>query len=438
MKAIGDGRYDIENPFSTDPDHLAAVRETSLQLKHNQVTEHRTTRVSFNGAAFPLSGDHVLWAAGTEVVSEDWRDVRRYRDIHDRSYDPIDVLGSGGTSTSGERRRWSTFAEVSIPLLKGWDLTLAGRRDDHDDVGETFSGQVASRYRLNRNITLRASWGTGARVPGLGVLHVRDAIDYPFICDRRTLVGDIGDCDRQQVERVSDGNPNLKPDDAESLNIGAMASLGPFSLSLDWFRINLSDVPTRFPAQSTIDLEAKGRRLPSDVRVIREGDVIRGIESKWFNIGETDVEGLDLRGRIDWKTDLADMAFDLRWSHVIERESRAAGEKVPGDYPRDRVHASLRTTRGGIIANWNVHAVSDYWNTDRTARYKKWIGHDITLIWHEAFGLLGLKVVGGVLNIGDRGPSTDSTNPGIDGADVTLDSALGRTLFLKAKVSFRF
>ncbi len=64
VKAIGDGRYDIENPFSTDPDHLAAVRETGLQLKHDQVTEHRTTRVSFNGAAFPLSGGHVLLGRG--------------------------------------------------------------------------------------------------------------------------------------------------------------------------------------------------------------------------------------------------------------------------------------------------------------------------------------------------------------------------------------
>ena len=70
----------------------------------------------------------------------------------------------GGTSTSGERRRWSTFAEVSIPLLKGWDLTLAGRRDDHDDVGETFSGQVARPVPAEPKH--HAPRVPGARAPG--------------------------------------------------------------------------------------------------------------------------------------------------------------------------------------------------------------------------------------------------------------------------------
>ena len=47
-----------------------------------------------------------------------------------------------------------------------------------------------------------------------------------------------------------------------------------------------------------------------------------------------------------------------------------------------------------------------------------------------------MDVIGGALNVGDRGPSTDPTFPGTSGADATLDSIRGRTLFLTAKVSF--
>ena len=56
--------------------------------------------------------------------------------------------------------------------------------------------------------------------------------------------------------------------------------------------------------------------------------------------------------------------------------------------------------------------------------------------WQHAFGLSGMDLVGGVLNVGDRGPSTDPTRPGTEGAATTLDNIRGRTLFLTAKVSF--
>ncbi len=64
------------------------------------------------------------------------------------------------------------------------------------------------------------------------------------------------------------------------------------------------------------------------------------------------------------------------------------------------------------------------------------MGHDITFRWHDAFGLGGMDLEGGILNVGNRGPSTDSTVPGQAGADETLDSVRGRTLFLTPKVSF--
>ena len=165
--------------------------------------------------------------------------------------------------------------------------------------------------------------------------------------------------------------------------------------------------------------------------MIRDGNLIQRIEGSWGNNGESDIEGVDLRARLDWKTDLAEMAFDLRWSRVTEDEIRVAGEKSPYTYPRDRVHGSFRVSRGRVAANWSVYGVSEYWNTDRTARYGEWVGHDVTLSWREAFGMRGLDLIGGVLNIADRGPSIADDEP-----DLTFASAQGRTLFLNAKYTF--
>ena len=432
--AIGDGRYDVENPFSNDPVHLATIRDSSLTLKQEQTAEYAAGRFSLSGKAFALPAGSVLWAAGTEFASQDWKNIHNYRDMNGRSYQATDVLGSGGSSSAGERRTASAFAEVSLPLVKDLDVTLAGRHDDHDDVGSTFSGQVASRYRLNRlneNLSLRASWGTGGAPPALSVLNLRgQSVGYPYVCDVSTHTGDRADCDITQVERLTSGNPELDPEEAKSLSIGAAASAGPFSVSMDWFQISLSNVPTQWLAQHIIDLEAKGQ-LPEGERVVRDGNLIRRIEGSWSNIGENDIEGIDLLARVDFKTDFGDVAFNLLWSHLTENESRAAGQKEPGDYPRNRVHGSFRVRRGRVTANWSFYGNSEYWNTERTDRYQRWLGHDLTLSWREAFGVRGLELIGGVLNIADRGPSVADDVP-----DMTFASVQGRTLFLNAKYTF--
>ena len=429
------GRYDIENPFSMAPEHLAAIRETGLQLAGDRDEYHTTAHVSFDGTAFALGGGDARWAAGAEFAYEDWLHDHDYLSVFERSHEAGDVLGTAGVNAAGERRHWSAFSELSLPLHSNLEVDLLGRHDEYSDVGSAFVHQVASRYRLHEAVTVRGSWSGGARAPSLTALHADEAIGYPYICDPSTLTAGSEDCDEYQVLRVSRGNPNLEPDDAESLSLGAVTGLGPLSLSADWFWIRLSRVPAALSAQSAVDLEAEGR-LPPGVNIMRDGDLITRIEGAWVNSGEADVAGVDLHASTDWETRWADMTFDTRWSHVTRHERRVAGEVQPGDFPRNRVHASLRAGRGSVMASWNVNAVSGYQNTLRTARYRPWMGHDVTLRWRDAFGLSGVDLTGGILNVADRGPSIDPTAPGAEGAVETWDSIRGRTVFLSLKVSF--
>ncbi len=429
QEAIESGAYDIVNPLSTAIRHLEAIRQTGLRLTHDTVTDHRTARAALDGVAFALPSGDVRWTAGIEAADEDWRDIYDYRDSENRFHEATDVLGSGDSSAAGERRRWSALAEASVPLLAGWDLTLAGRHDDYDDVGEVFSWRVANRYQLNDALALRASWSRGERPSSLSELHKLKSFNYPYVCDTSRP-----DCAPQQVKHESVGNPNLKPDKAESFSVGATASLGAFSLGADWFKIELSDVPA-LPIQSLVDLDAAGKNLPPGTQVVRDGTGrIDKIVSPLSNNGETEIVGVELRAGAAWETDWAELAFDVRGLRTTRYETRVDGLEQPGDYPRDRVHASLRASRGGVTASWNLHAVSGYWNATRTGRYKAWRGHDIALRWRGAFGIDGLDLAGGVLNVGDRGPSTNPASP--NNPLLRLDSVMGRTLFLTAKAVF--
>ena len=426
-------RYNIENPFSQDPQHLSAIRETGLRLVRDQSTEHKTARISLDGKAFALGGGDMRWAAGSAYAYEKRRNIYRYLDANGRTYDAQDVLGSAGNSASGDRRRKSVFAELLLPLSSVWHVALAGWHDDYDDVGSDFSHLVTSRYQLHDNISLRGSWSQGSSTPGLNQQHSQAALDFPYICDIKTHTGDLADCRTISVERISSGNSDLELDETESFSFGAATSFGPFSLQADWFYIEVSDIPARLSTQSIVELEAAGQ-LPAGVEVIRDGDVISQIRSPWVNSGEIDLEGVNLQVRADWETSWADMAFTTRWLHVSRYSSRVNNELQPGDRPHNRVHASLRANRGRISANWNLHAISGYSNVRETAKYDDWMGHDLVVRWHDAFGLSALEVHGGILNISNHGPSRDSTSPGVSGSDITLYASLGRTLYLNAKL----
>ena len=430
QQIIQDERYDVVNPLS--PDNQEAIRESSLRLTRERVTERRTVRATLDGPMAALGGGTARWAAGVEAAAEEWKDVHAYRDRSGRSYEAKDILGAGGIQGEGERQSWSGFAEVSLPVRADWDVELAGRGTDHDDVDTTYSLEVASSYRVNDALTLRGAWDKASRPPRLRDLHF-SSNDFPWVCDKTAYSGPLDDCPLRQEERVSSGDPNLESDEAESVSVGASMDLEPLFLSADWFRITLADVPTELSAQLIMDLEVEGA-LPPGVAVMREGDTITLIESPVVNSGESDVSGVDVRARLGWETGWADMVLDTRWLHVSKHEARAAGRRLPGDHPRDRVHGSLRANRGNVTALWDVHAVSGFLNERGTGRFKGLVTHDIAVRWSDPLGLGGMDLTGGILNVADRGPSIDPTAP--DAAFGTQDTVRGRTFFLNATMAW--
>ena len=433
--AIEDGRYDLANPLSQDPAHLAAIRDSTVRLDRELVETHRTARASFDGAGFTLGGGAVRWTAGTEIDYEEGWAFQEYLDAGGGSHPPGDVIGLGGNTYRGERRRWSAFAVATLPLDRRFEVDVGGRRDDYDDVGTAYSRHLASRLRLHDAVTLRGAWSRGSQPPSLFLINLPQAIYFGSVCDKRNFTGDLADCDRTRVRLTTGGNPDLEPDEAESVSLGVTLRVGPAYLSGDAFRSKVEEEPATVPAQVLVDREAAGEALPPGAAIVRSSaGTIERIENPLINEGERRVAGFDLRAGARWEHEWADLAFDARWHRLNQSDVWTAGERDPGDFPRNRVHTSLRASRGGVVAEWSLYAVSGFRNSLDTGRFPGWAGHDLTFLWRDAFGLGGVDLGGGVLNVGDRGPPIDSSNPGA--ASTTLDSQRGRTVFLSARYSF--
>jgi len=427
--AIESGDYDIQNPLSEAEEHKAAIRESSVQSEFKYETDYVEAGVELDGPLLELMGNKLRWSAGLHIAKEDVDSSEEYFNLDGEPVNADDVLGGSSTSLTGDRRRLSAFGDILVPLGDAVDVSFAVRHDDFDDVGGAFSHRIATLYRVIPNIALRASWSGGARAPGLSALHAEEFVYYPYVCDADTPTPD---CPRDQVRVVTDGNPELEPDEAESFGAGVSAGWGPLSADFDWFRLRLQETPATLNTQFVVSLERSGRlsEYPG-LSVTRSDGRLTEIRNPLTNSGETDMDGFTARLGGDLKTDLANFMLNANWIRITNYGRRVGGETQPGDIPRNRIHVLLRADRNDLTAQWNMHAVTSFRNETNSKTFRRWIGHDIALSWRNAFGFNWFELTGGVMNIGNEGQSRPDSD---ENHILYLDSILGRTLFLTAKL----
>ena len=427
--AIESGAYDFVNPLSRAPAHRQAIYDTAIRSTVVTENEYTKANASLEGETLTMAGGALRWTVGVGI--EDWahRNVFDFRDNRNISYENDDVIGYGGASLVADRFRWSAFAESTLPLLDGWDLTLGARRDDYDDVGEAVSLRAANRYRLNDNLAFRASWSGAAHPPGLFWVHAPQAQYYTPVCDP-LLKNDDGSPLCRWVRLIAGGNPDMEPSQMERFSVGATTTFGGFSFAADWFSVTDTDLPGVPDFQVVVDRAAAGSPVP-DTSVERSaGDnSIALITVPTVQAGESETRGVALHAGAGWETDWADLALDVHATRTLHYKYSFLDVESRGGYVRDRAHAVLQARRGDIAASWSVYGRSGYLNAIETGRYKAWYGHDLTLQWRDLLGM-GLDLAGGVLNVANRDASLDSSGDG--GAVTSFDSDRGRTFFLNA------
>ena len=397
----------------------------------DNITKHRIVRVAFDGSSFDIGGRPIGWAAGTELVNESREWLTTYVDRNGNVIEEQkDVIGSFGITFAGERQSFTQFLELSLPLHEIWDVGLAGRHSDHDDVGSTAAGQLETVFELSPDFALRGNWSMGDRAPYLGALHTARVTSAPRIYDY--LTGR-----RYQVEAVNFGNPDLGPDRAESYGAGFVTEIGPVSMSADWYWSKLSRLLTIVTAQDILNYANDNDGALPPGTVIHRGPrlvpgtpgLITRIEKPLLGDGEVDISGLDVHAHTAWEWDWADFDLDARWSHVQDYEWRALDFSGPHDFARNRLHVTLSGTRGKITAQWHGYGITGYrW---RRGRFGSWVGHDVSIRWRNPYEIRGTELVAGILNVFDAEPSINPEFP--EYPDDTLDSIRGRTFFVTLK-----
>jgi len=430
------GRYDVANPLSDDPVHLEAIRRSSLQEKEDVVSKYRDARFALEGTAPGLGGHDIAWTAGVQFARVKAHRLLSFRGQDGRTVGIGGVLGSGGTSYSGERKTKGYFSEINVPLTSSTDVRIAASFDDYDDIGKLRSLRVGSVYRPNDILSLRGSLSRADGAPSMFFLHSTAAQGHPYV----SCVPPSGPPPRtcatvnpRQVQRITTGNPDLEPANSERSSFGFGLRDGPSYFIADWYQLKSSKLPGQnFATWTLLNYPECTPGQTKNCIEYAAGAVT--IYDSYANVVDTNIIGLNTRFGTRIDKDSGFLSMRGFWRYVSSSEQRIAGEKRRFPLPRHAIRIVSSIGRDNLTAYWALNHRSEIQNIWGDGQFEPWTGHDLTFDWKMPSGIENLRLTAGVYNVTDAKLSQNTADP--TSHDGPRAAGWGRTFFVTLNMRF--
>ena len=224
-----------------------------------------------NNDVYSLPAGSVEMLVGFEARKESYSDVRDPRINGDIPYVvpagpnagqtfPIisDVVNSSATPDSGgSRNTFSFFSEMAIPVTENIDMQLAVRAEDSSDYGEHVVTKLAIGWQVIDQIKVRYSTSETFRAPPMilineGFLGRSNSTD-----DILFQVAYGSNQDDYSMQRITEGNKDLKPETGENESLGIVIQpIDNLVITMDKWSIVTEDTLGVFGMSNAILLDA--------------------------------------------------------------------------------------------------------------------------------------------------------------------------------------
>lgn len=247
------------------------------------------------------------------------------------------------------RRNTAIYADLNLGGFDDpWSLGFAARYEDFSDFGGKATGKISARVEANERIAFRASANTGFRAPTPGQ---QNAFNVSTVFD--ATIGDLvnrGTIPSTSAVAALRGGRQLEPESSKSLAAGVVVEDGALRLTVDYFRVSISD---RFAQTSTFSL------TPAEVdQLVSEGitSAANLSEFRFFtNEFATRTQGIDIVGNYQaGPTTNLNLLFNYTGTKVTDRNpdivDDARVDQLERSLPRFRSVMSLLQDIGPLNA----------------------------------------------------------------------------------------
>ncbi|MEP7311871.1 MAG: TonB-dependent receptor [Pseudomonadota bacterium] len=394
LNAFGQG-----NVSQAARDYLVGDK-VGLSNVHQDFAELLLTGKVIEGWAGPISA-----AVGATYRSEDfWQ--RAFPDELERLGPPLNAtalgirgIPSGFTGGSPNLFQFSTvppiqgdysvkelFAEVQVPIFKTGsgqqlDLDLAGRRSKYSNVGSVNSYKFGLDFTVFSDLRLRGTLSRDVREATFAERFDEQgsggAVNDPSLTACRALNGPAATANCSvQITSVAVGNPNLNPEEADTITLGAIyrpSWLEGFQVSVDYYNIEVADAIGQLGFQRIVTDCFSGVDLSLCPYVERDAasGVIGRVKNPYLNIAQATVNGLDYEAQYTMHPDLfgdRPETLNIRAfaSNIKERSNKSSniapltelsdGFTAAVLYPKWKGNLSVTY----VLGDWNAQLSEDW------------------------------------------------------------------------------
>ena len=191
------------------------------------------------------------------------------------------------------------FSEILIPLMPDRvSFNGAIRRADYEGSGGFTSYKLGLDANLTQTLRLRGTHSHDVRAATLGERF-----------DRTGAAGTITDSGitptppAYPITLVQGGNPNVKPEEADTTTVGFVYrpdAVSGLDVSIDWYEVKLAGAIEAFTPQQIVDLCYLFNDQDQCQYIQRDpvSGLIQFVNQTYQNISQAEVTGVDLRNRL--------------------------------------------------------------------------------------------------------------------------------------------
>ncbi|MGH6696569.1 TonB-dependent receptor plug domain-containing protein [Sphingopyxis sp.] len=273
-----------------------------------QVMEQFVTGANLSLTPFATWAGDVSIAIGAEYRKE------KIRGSVPTEFQPLATVDSSGRP--GFLNQWSVgnylpfkgsynvkeaYLETVVPLGLGLEFNGAVRATDYSNSGYVTTWKLGATWAPIEDIRFRVTRSRDIRAPNLNELFQSGTANSDTVRNPLFTPDLTNGPERWSYSGLTTGNQSLKPEKADSWNIGAVVTprfLPGFTASVDYFRIDLDGAIDSLSAQETVNRCYEGRQEYCDFIT---NDPIRSlpnnpyllIRTQPFNFASKLVRGID-------------------------------------------------------------------------------------------------------------------------------------------------
>jgi iron complex outermembrane recepter protein len=253
-------------------------------------------------------------------------------------------------NASGKLTVAEAAVEADVPILKdsaigSLNLNGAARYTDYSTSGSVVTWKVGADWNVTGDLRFRAAYSRDIRAPTLTELFAPTSLANAGLIDVHTGL-------TSQVTQQSSGNPDLTPERALTLTVGAVYRprwLPGFSAALDYYRIRITDAIASLTGSNSVvqaQCEASGGTSPLCALLVRPlpfsdrspANFPTLILSQPVNVASTRTHGVD--GELNYRTRIAGGGLSLRLLGSYQPELVTLQFQGPGVVPINEAGAA--------------------------------------------------------------------------------------------------